>query len=423
MRAKIRASMTVLLFLMAGSAGAQFQYTPPGGPEEKPANRREALEREVSQARYHLGPVRIAPWAALHDIAYVRTLFASDNQRSPTDFTATAGAGFRAYLHDTPKVTWSLGVLPEYVWWHRQSERRRLNGRYQLGLHGFFNRLTLEATAGREQRLQIVTPEVPVLASARADGGEVLAEVEVTHAVFAFTSFAATQQTHLVDTNRDPLIQSLTLLNRRERVLRGGLRWQPRPQWSVALGAEGSRADFERTALPRSNSGTSPLLQIRFRGHDLSFDGEVADRSLNARRGADFVPFHKVTGSAAVLLGTASRLRGSVYGSRNLIYSLATGYAYLQDDRVGMSLIVDLGFHTGGRVFAETGRNEYTAFAPGIPRRDDNVSSLGGQFNFDLGGQTVLGLQFLRSRFNSNLPGGDRTFSSAGLTLNVFAGR
>jgi hypothetical protein len=423
MRAKIRASLTVLLLLLAGRAGAQFQYTPPGGPEEKPENRREALERDVAQARYHLGAVRIAPWAALRDVAYVRSLFTSSGQGAPSDLTATVGAGFHAYLHNTPKVIWTLGVLPEYVWWQREPARRRLNGQYQLGVQGYFNRLTIEARAGREQQLQIITPEVPVLASARADGGEVLVEVKVTHSVFAFASFAGTQETNLVDTEPDPLTRSLTLLDRKERVLRGGLRWQPRQEWSVALGVESTRADFERTALPRSNSGTSSLLQVHFRSHYAGFDFEIDDRSINAQHGADFVPFHKATGSAAFFLGTRTRLQGSIYGSRNLIYSLATDYAYLQDDRVGTALVVDLGFHASGRIFAEAGKDDYAAFSPAIPRRSDDVSSLGGQLNFDLGGQLIVGIQILRSRFNSNLPGGDRTFTSAGLTVNLFGGR
>jgi hypothetical protein len=418
MRAKIRASITVLLLLLAGRAGAQFQYTPPGGPEEKPASRREAIETAVAQARYHLGAVRIAPWAVLRDVAYVRSLFTSGVQSAPSDFTATAGAGFHAYLHNTPKVIWSLGVLPEYVWWRRQTERRRVNGHYKLGVQGYFNRLTVEATAGREQQLQIVTPEVPVLASARADGAEILVEVEVTHSIFAFTSAAETQETNLVETEVDPLTRSLALLDRKERVLRGGLRWQPRKEWSVALGVESSRADFEHTALPRSNSGTAPLLQIHFRNRYAGFDGEVDDRSLNAQRGADFVPFHKVTGNAGILLGT-KRLGGSIYSSRNLSYALATGYAYLQDDRVGAALLMDFGFHTSGRLFAETGKNQYTVFSPDIPRRVDDVTSVGGQLNFELGGQLVAGIQVLRSRFNSNLPGDDRTFTSAGLTLKL----
>lgn len=423
MRAKIRASMIVLLVMTAGSAGAQFQYTPPGGPPDRPENRKEALDRKVAQARYHLGPVRIEPWAAVKDVAYVRTLFNSDTTSRPSDLTATAGAGFTAYLRDSSKATWSLDVLPEYVWWRRESERRRLNGRYQLGFHGFFNRLTLEATAGREQQLKVITPEVPVLATGRADGGEVLAEVELSSAVFAFTSVALSKQTHLVDTEPDPLTRSLALLDRKERLLRGGLRWVPRRQWSVALGVEDSREDFERTALPRSNRGTSPLLQIHYQGYNTAFQAEAEDRSLNAQRGSDFVPFHQVTGRSSFVVGAHSLVRGSFYGSRDLLYALAAGYAYLQDDRVGTALLIDLGFHTSGRLFAETGHNTYTGFTAAIPHRVDDVSSIGGGIDIDLGGQVILGIQALRSRFSSNLPGADRTFSSAGFTVNVFGGR
>ncbi|PYQ63935.1 MAG: hypothetical protein DMF53_08835, partial [Acidobacteria bacterium] len=289
---KIPAATTLVLLLMAGSAGAQFQYIPPGGPEEKPASRKEALDLELSRAHYRLGPVRVAPWASLHDVGYVRSLLTTGRQL-PADFTATAGAGFRAYVRNGPKVTWSAGVLPEYLWWRKQASRRRVDGRYQLGFHGFFNRLTVEAMAGRQQRLGIITPEVPVLASSRQDSAEVLAELELTAAVFAFASGAVSEQTNLVDVIEDPRLASLRLLDRRERVTRAGLRWQPRQELSAALGVEGSRVDFARTALSRSNSGTAPLLQLRYRGRRLGFDTELASRSLSAREGSDFVPYHR----------------------------------------------------------------------------------------------------------------------------------
>ena len=167
MRLKIRASMTLILCLtalclMARSAGAQFlQYTPPGGPQEPSESRQNQLKRELELAIYRLGPVRVAPWATLRDIAYVSSLFTT-GERPPDDLTATVGAGFRAYLRNGPKATWTAQVLPEYVWWQRQSQRRQLNGRYLLGFYGYFNHLTLEVRAGREQQQQLVTPEVPV---------------------------------------------------------------------------------------------------------------------------------------------------------------------------------------------------------------------------------------------------------------------
>src|SRR6185436_16755606 len=88
-----------ILFLLAGSAKGQFLlFTPPGGPEGRPETTKERLEREISEAPHHLGPVRIAPLVGFRDVAYVRDLFA-DGTRTRSDVTATVGAGLRAYLH------------------------------------------------------------------------------------------------------------------------------------------------------------------------------------------------------------------------------------------------------------------------------------------------------------------------------------
>lgn len=177
-RLKTRASMKVLRLaalglaafgLTAKSAGAQFlQYTPPGGPEVRPESRQDELKRELAEARYHLGPVRIAPWFSLHDIAYVQSVLTTGGEQLPNDLTATFGAGFRAYLHNGPKAIWTAQVLPEYVFWLHQTDRRQLDGRYQLGYNAYFNHLTVEAKAGREQLQQLVTPEVPVPVSSGA---------------------------------------------------------------------------------------------------------------------------------------------------------------------------------------------------------------------------------------------------------------
>jgi hypothetical protein len=422
-----RASMTLILCLLAclvaNNAGAQFlKYTPPGGPEETPESRKEEIDRDVEEARFHLGPVRIAPWASLRDIAYVRNLFATGSQ-PPNDVTATAGLGFRAYLRNGRKATWTAQVLPEYVWWHEQTERRRLNGRYLLGFYGFFNRLTLEVRAGREQQQQIITPEVPVPVSSRIDGGELLTEVELTHVLFAFAAASLNQQDSLVDDLGDPRAEGLLLLDREERVTRAGLRWRPRRQWSIALGAERSQVDFDRGALDRSNSGTSPVAEIRFKGRQMRFQTAVAARSLEARRGADFVPYDKVTGSASLTVGAGRRVAGTLYASRDLVYSLSSSYAYLDDERLGVALTLGLGRRSQARFFTESGSDTYTAFAAGAPRRRDDVSSYGASLTFGLWRKLSLGVQALRSEFDANVPGGDRSYTAVGATINLLGGR
>lgn len=419
MRLKIRASMTLILCLLAGDVRAQsLKYTPPGGPEQTPETRQADIERQVEEARYHLGPVRIAPWASLHDIAYVRNDFATGQQPSG-DVTATFGLGLRAYLRNSSKVTWTAQALPEYLWWHDQTERRRLNGHYMVGFYGYFNRLTLEAQAGREQQQQIVTPEVPVPVSSRIDGGELLAEVEVSHSLFAFASAALNQQNNLVDDLSDPRTDGLVLLDREERITQAGLRLRRGRRWSVALGVQHSEVDFDHGTLDRSNSGTSPMTEVRFQGRHLRFQSTVVSRSLEARRGAEFVPYDKVTGSAALGVGSTRLVGATVYTSRDLVYSLSPAYAYLDDERLGFALDLGLGRRSKARLFVESGSNTFTAFEPDVPRRRDDVSSYGASLSFGLSRSLLFSLQALRSTFDADVPGGDRTFTSVGTTISL----
>jgi hypothetical protein len=424
MRRTLRASMTLLFFASATSVGAQFlQYTPPGGPEQPPEARQQQLEHEVEEARYHLGPVRIAPWFTLRDVAYVRNFVPASE--TPDDFTATAGLGLRTYLRNGRKATWTLQVLPEYVWWARQSERRRLNGRYLLGYYGYFNRLTVEARAGREQLQHLASPELPVPVSGRSDQGELLAEVELSHAFYVFTAFERRRETNLVDELADPQLAALSQLDRDERIERAGLRWRPRRRWSIGLGAERSQVDFDHAVPDRSNSGTSPLAELDYEGRRARFLVNVADRSLTASRGSAFVPYNKLTGNAAAFLGAGSKLAWTLYASRNLVYSQTSTYAYLTDDRLGLSATVGLGL--GGRLqtrlFVETGADDYIAFDPSAPVRQDDVLSYGATLTFPLARNVSVSLQGLHSRFDANLPGGDRTYSSLGTTINLLGGR
>jgi hypothetical protein len=423
MRLKSRASMTLILCLAAlcckaGSAGAQFvQYTPPGGPEEEPETRQERLARELKEARYRLGPVRIAPWATVRDIAYVRSLVSS-GQKTTDDLTATAGAGFRAYLRNGPKATWSLQVLPEYVWWQKQTERRQLNGRYLLGFYGYFNHLTVEASAGRQQQLQVVSPEVPVPVSSRGDGGELLTELKITGALSAFASYAFNQQDNVTEGSTDPLTGALRLLDRDERILRSGLRWRPSSIWTIGLGAERTEVDFRHDELDRSNSGTAPVAEVRYQGHRIGFQADAASRSLRASRGSEFVPFDGTTGNAAISLRSLGRVGGTVYASRNLEYSISPAYAYFLDDRLGLAVTLGLGRRIQTRFYIEGGNNDYTPFA-GSQARTEDVDSYGGSLNFNVRPGLVLGIEGIHSRFGSNLAAGDRSYTSVGATLNL----
>lgn len=413
----------ILFFSITNTAEAQWtQYTLPGGPSERPGQRQEELEKEIEQARYHLGPVRIAPWLGLRNVAYVRSLYSTGTE-PPPDWTATVGAGFRAYLHTGRKVTWTAAVLPEYVWWKDQADRRRVNGRYALGVHGFFNRLSVELMADREEELQIVTPEVPELANARTDSLRLLSEVKLTGAISAFAVGTLAEQTALDDDLPDSRVDQLALLDREDRTARVGLRWRPREPWMFGLGAERTSSDFAQGALDRSNEGTSPIFEARYERRRITVEADLAARSLEAREGAAFVEFDELTGRASIQWTAAEGLAFSVYGNRDLLYSLSPGYAYLSDERVGVAVLLGVIRQAQLRVFAETGTYDYTAFSPAAAPRSEDVDSFGGQLTTNLWRSVSLEITGVRSEFDSNLPGGDRSYTSVGAAVSLLGGR
>ena len=418
--------LSLFLFLVAGDARAQFaQYTTPGGPAGRPVDRKGELAAQVASARVRLGPVRVAPEISLQDVEYVRNLLGSAGNSMPTDFTATVSGGFRAYLPNGPRATWTAHALPEYVWWQKEAGRRRLDGLYGVGLDGFFNRLTLQAAVGSDAQQQILTAEVPRLISARVDHVGGLAELRLTGAIDAFVSGVFSRQRTLGNPAKDPFVASLAELDRDEGVVRAGLRWRP-GNWLVGVGAEHSDVQFaDRTpgAVNRSNQGTAPVLEVSREHGRLFFQADIAQRSLTAKQGAAFAKFDKTTGHAAVAFEVTPTAEIFVYASRNLVYSLLADFAYFDDLRHGAALHVKFGQRTRGSLFAETGTLDYTAILPGAPHRKDDLTSYGGVLSFQLLRGAVLGLQGSRTQFSSNLPGAGRNLSTLGFTVTLAAGR
>jgi hypothetical protein len=415
-----------LLFLVAGSAGAQFvEYTSPGGPEGRPGDRKTELEQQAAAARFRLGPLRIAPELGLRDLEYVKNLLGSAASGTPSDFTATASGGIRAYLPAGTRVMWTGYALPQYVWWQKDVGRRRLDGLYGVGVDGFWNRLTLRLRAASEAAQQILTAEVPRLTSARNEQLEGAAELRLTGATSVFVDATLNRQRALHNGGKDPVAALLAALDRDEQVQRAGLRWRP-GNWVVGVGAEHSDVNFASHGpgvLDRSNSGTAPVVELARLHGRLYFQVDVAQRSLTAKQGAAFVKFDKTTGHATASYQLTHSVEVFVYGSRNLVYSLLPEYSYFDDFRQGASLHLQLGHGVGASVFGETGSLGYTAFAPTTPRRRDHLNSYGGTLTWQLLRSAAVGLQGSHTRIGSNISGAGRTVTTLGLTVNLAAGR
>lgn len=422
MRFPTRATLTALALLAAAPAGAQFsQYTAPGSLLQRGTSKKEQLEKAVENARWRAGPFRLAPWVSIRDAAYVSDVFAGTIEgEAPADdeepdFTITAGAGLQGYLPLGPKGYFTVDALPQYVYWQKQDERRRLNGYYGAGLFGFFNRLTLEATARRAEEQAVLTPEFEQRIHTRQDLLDGDAELRLGRAIYLFGSASwLTFEPLVADLGDDPRLPPFEDLNREERVLRGGVEYRPDDRLRVAVGVERSEAEFRGTARDRSNSGTSPVLEASYDSDRLHLATGLARRSLEPDAGSEFVPFDETTGQVRVTLVPRWRLSYSAYALRDLTYSLEEGYSHFVSDRLGGSIGAKIGRASSFDVFYEAGVHDYAGTSADVPRRQDDFRAYGAALQLQLSDRFrwIVGVQ--RTQLESD--------SGAGLdrSLTVF---
>ncbi|HEY0783138.1 MAG TPA: hypothetical protein VGE98_11830 [Thermoanaerobaculia bacterium] len=404
-------------------AQSSDEYTPPGGPSGRPVPQKQGLETAYENARFRFGPLRVDPRFSLQDVSYIDNVYGTETQ-TKSDFTATIGAGLRAYLRTGRKVIWNAHYLPKYVWWKDLTDRRRFNNRFGLGVAAYGNRFTLEAQAERDEEQHIVTAEVLQPASLRQDHGALNVDAQLATSLSAVVGVSLTEYTSLTDilpTAGIPIGTSLRLLDRRESVERAGLRYTPESDLAISLLGEHTDTRFGRGALNRSNSGISPVLEFKLDRKRTFVRADVAARSLDSDRGGQFVSFHQATGSADVGLGVGGRLELWFYGNRNLAYSLLPAYSYLTDERVGVAPRLKLGWRTYFRVYAETGDQHYFVFTPGTPKRTDDYTAYGAVLHMDFASAAAFELKGGHTSYTSNLKGFDRSFDSFTVGL-VFSG-
>jgi hypothetical protein len=429
-RAALTGLITALALLCAAPAAAQVsQYTAPGSLLERAPSKREQMEQAVENARWRLGPLRLSPWIAVRDAAYVSDVFSGISEpvggQEESDFTITMGAGLQGFVPLGAKSYFTLDALPQYVWWQEQDERRRLNGYYGVGLFGFFNRLTTQATVRRAEEQGVVTPEYEQRIHARQDRIEGGIEVEFAPSLFVFASAYTLETRALVDElEDDPRLPVFTDLDRDERVLRGGIELRFRERLRLAVGAERSEVEFPTFARDRSNSGTSPVLELSYGAPRLTLRGSFVRRSLEPGPGSEFVPFDETTGQLQATWTPRWRLSYSLYGNRSFTYSLNEGYSHFTADRLGLAVIAKLGHSSAVTLFAETGVHDYATSDPAAAHREDDFQAYGTSVQLQMRERVRLTLGVARTELDSNLPGLDRSLTvfRTGFEITAFGG-
>ncbi len=403
------ARVCVLGLWLGAPAAAQFsQYVGAGTFEETPESLREQIELAMQESRWRWGRFYVDPWAGLRELTYDDNVGAraeDPQEETVSDYAATVGAGLRFYTPIGRGLVWSAHLLPEYVWWDELSERRRLNGRYGVGLFGTVDRLAIEAFASRVEDSRFFSREFEDQVNVRDDDLEADFEVSLGGG-FGIRGLGRLERLRLQEEEEG--LAPLRALDRDERTYRGGLRYHFPSGLYLGAGAEDSEVDFEQFgSVLLDNSGRAPYAEFFYDGPQLFLLGDVVARAQDFEQ-APQLDFEELTGRLRVAFEIRDELQPQLFANRNLAYSISERWAYFEDTGFGAALLSEATPWLIVRGFGEVGTNDYRPIVDPLDLRCDEFETYGVDLQFVIGPLNLI-VAASRTVYDSTLPEFDRT--------------
>ena len=404
-----RTTLVVLLGLLlpASTLLGQFSgYTAPGSLAQLPRDRKTTLEKAVDEARWKVGVLRLDPWFGVTNAGWVDDgAQDAEGKELGRDFTATVGAGLRAYLRNGPRVIWAAHALPEYVYWVDRTEARQTVGRYGAGLFGYFNHLTVEATATRDETQSEVTSASFRRIDNRLDRAGIDLDLRVGG---AFSLFAgAVESRYRFLTGDDPGLASVRDLDRDESLVKGGVRYRGGGGLTLGAGYQQSRNDFSSDPQGLSSDASAPFVEMGYEGPRLKLEASVTRWTIDPTA-AGSASIRETTGLARLAVAPESRISPTIYYSRGLTYTFSEVGSFQIADRYGAQVAVKLGWRTLLSGYVERGTDDFRSLSGTSTARQDDETAWGVLATLQLGRGMAIAVGGTWTKFTSNLPGFDR---------------
>ena len=401
-----------LILALAGSSSLQAQYNSPvgkGSNDHIPS--KEGLDKAYKQSRWSIGPFRAQPWIGVKNASLVTLQTQQGDELLETeDFTITVGAGLRGYMRTSPKLVLAVHALPEYVWWQDTQDKRSLNGRYGIGIFGFFNRLKLEISSRRSERQDLFSTEVQQLTSLRREVSRIGAEVEVARGIQVY----ARAQFQDIGSKGDDL-ELFDALNRSEdSVLIGAKAKSPRG-FELDLGYKETEIDFENQARPLSSESSSILLDLGYRSKKLDGTLSFEQLQLDPQGASILESIEEQIGNVELTWKPNRSLEFVIFSRRDLTYSISSSSTHLISDRLGLTTRL-LGNRSSLELSYSDGQDD---FEGGGSQRIDDVTELRATLRLPIGDMLTVAIHGSSFDYDSNNNAFDREFSSYGMSLDL----
>jgi hypothetical protein len=349
---------------------------------------------------------------------------ASGNVERDSDWYGTVSAGLGILIPLGKKVYLRGDILPEYIWYNRETDRRQWGGTYSGTLYGFFNRLSLEADYQSELTPQYPNSEIQTQVLGSNQGGNLRMEVDLGG---PWSVYAAGQYQRL---RYDPLGAPppvigglLSLLDRDEGAVRGGVRYKLTSYFSIGIGAEGTRTKFPEDPSRADNQSTAYLLSVHYDRPRLFVNFNGGYRIGTAIDGSSFPNFSTFTGSGYISYQLLSFLDLNIYGQRGVNYGLFPDNPYYFGGLAGGGFAAHVGQRVTLSAYGGYGVNDYpvpVSSAGGV-KREDKVTLYGGGLTIAVYRNIGLTARASNYIYNSNIDLFDKTVFrfSTGLVITL----
>ena len=416
-RFRIARAGFALAILAAAALPVLAQNGLGGAPDGGPViPTRESFDESLREAPWNLGGWRFQPWLGVRDASLVSNQLTTNGggqtgDNAESDFTIAVGAGLRAY-YPKKKLLFTAHVLPEYVWWQSNRDKRQLNGRYGAALFGHYNRLRFELFARLVEQQAFFSREVQQLTSTSHFENRAQLEVDLARgiAVYAYAS----AQTY--EGNQDDFAVFRSL-DHDDQAAGAGLRLFSPRGWSARIGFEQNSSDFAAGARDLSNDGNQVEVELGYERR--RFSGHLRLRFLELEPTATSVlePYSDVGGSFDLAYEANERLELATYASRSFGYSVDGEFSNFTSELTGLRTRLKSKRGALG-LFASFGQDEYERLGDAANRLDD-VTELGAQLDVRLRRLFVVAFTVLRRDYDSSDDLFDRDVTSFGVSVQL----
>ena len=159
-RRAARFGVALALGVAFGLGSARAQLVSDVVPRERIIPTKEAVDTDMANSRFRLGPVRLLPGFDVSNAGYNSNVFGHP-QNPVGDWTATVNVGTRLIVPFGSKFYLLGDVFPGYTWYATYTDLSNFTGTAGASFAGFFNHLSFEVGARGTEAIVVHSPRFP----------------------------------------------------------------------------------------------------------------------------------------------------------------------------------------------------------------------------------------------------------------------